>query len=168
MVVALIAAVAENRVIGRAGRLPWRLPDDLRRFKQLTLGHHLILGRSTWETLDGPLPGRTLIVVSRRPGYAAPGARVVGTVVEALALARAAGDAEPFIGGGAAIYREALARDLVDRIYLTRIHRSYGGDTVFPSWDESGWRLAASESHAADPGSNRPAFEFLLFERQRG
>ena len=168
MVVSLIAAVAENGVIGRGGGLPWRLPADLRRFQQPTLGHHLILGRSTWETLDGPLPGRTLVVVSRRPGFSAPGARVVATVEAALELARAAGDAEPFVAGGAQIYREALARDLVDRVYLTRIHRAYEGDTRFPVWDESGWRLVSRESHAADPAADRPAFEFLVYERGRG
>jgi dihydrofolate reductase len=167
MVVSLIAAVAENGVIGRAGGLPWRLPADLRRFQQLTLGHHLILGRTTWETLDGPLPGRTPIVVSRTPGYQAAGARVVATVAAALALARRAGDAEPFVAGGAQIYREALARDLVDRMYLTRIHRAYEGDTRFPAWDESRWRVVRREPHAAEAALDRPAFEFVDLERLR-
>ena len=167
MVVSLIAAVADNGVIGRAGGLPWHLPADLRRFKRLTLGHHLVLGRSTWETLDGPLPERTVVVVSRRPGYRADGAHVVTTVVQALALAHDAGDPEPFIAGGAQIYREALTQGLVDRMYLTRIHRAYEGDTRFPDWEEEAWRVVAREAHAAEGDADRPAFEFLVLERRR-
>ena len=167
MTVSLIVAVAANGVIGREGGLPWRLPADLQRFKQLTMGHHLVLGRGTWETLDRLLPGRTFVVVTRRADYRAPGARVVATVEAGLELARAAGDAEPFVAGGSAIYREALDRDLVDRVYLTRIHRAYEGDTRFPDWDEGRWNLVSRESHPADSEHDRPAFDFLVYERPR-
>jgi dihydrofolate reductase len=165
MPVTLIAAVAENGVIGRNGDLPWRLPADLRRFKELTLGHHLIIGRATWESLGKPLAGRTFIVVTNRAGYEAPGATIVATLDEGIALAQSAGDPEPFVAGGSGIFREALERDRVDQIQLTRIHRAYEGDTRFPEFDESRWRLAAREEHAADPANDRPAFDFLVFER---
>jgi dihydrofolate reductase len=163
--VALIAAVAENGALGKDGGLPWRLPADLRRFKRLTLGHHLILGRRTWETLDAPLPGRIPVVVTRRPGLPA-GLLQAATVGEALALAVAAGDAMPFVGGGAEIFRLALEEDLVDRLYLTRIRQAFDGDTWFPAYDESRYRLVAREDHGLAEGHPYP-FSFLDYERRR-
>ncbi len=162
--VALIAAVAENGALGRDGGLPWRLPADLRRFKKLTLGHHLILGRRTWDTLDAPLPGRIPVVVTRRGGVAQEVLQAA-TVAEAVAIAVAAGDSEPFIGGGAEIFRLALEEDLIDRLYLTRIHRAFDGDTWFPAYDESRYRLIAREDHAVDEGHPHP-FSFLDFARR--
>ncbi|KAB2960127.1 MAG: dihydrofolate reductase [Thermoanaerobaculia bacterium] len=167
MRVSLIAAVADNGVIGREGGLPWHLPADLGRFKRLTTGHHLIVGRATWESVGRPLPGRTFVVVTSRPDYAAPGATVVRSLAEAIRLARAAGDDEPFVAGGAGIYREALERGLVDRLYLTRIHRAYAGDTRFPAWDESAWRVVEEERHVAEAQGDRPAFDFVVLERRR-
>lgn len=163
--VALIAAVAENGLLGRDGGLPWRLPADLKRFKRLTLGHHLILGRRTWETLDAPLPGRTPVVVTRRGGLPADLLQAT-TVGEALAIAVAAGDAMPFVGGGAEIFRLALDEDRIDRIYLTRIHQEFAGDTWFPAWDESRYRLVVREDHTVAEGHPYP-FSFLDFERRR-
>jgi len=163
VVVALIAAVAENGVVGKDGGLPWRLPADLKRFRALTMGHHLILGRKTWETLDGPLPGRIPVVVTRRPGVSAEVLQAA-TVGEALAIAAAAGDRLPFIGGGAEIFRLALAEDRIGRIYLTRIHQAFAGDTFFPLYDESRFRLAAREDHTVAEGHPFP-FSFLDFER---
>jgi dihydrofolate reductase len=165
--VTLIAAVAENGVIGKDGGLPWHLPADLRRFKELTLGHHLIMGRATWESIGRPLPNRTFVVVTNRPGYAAPDARVVSSLEEGIALASAAGDPEPFVAGGSGIFREALERGLVDQLQLTRIHRAYEGDTRFPEFDERGWQLVTREAHPADPAHDRPAFDFLVYERAR-
>ena len=167
MTISLIAAVAANGVIGRDGALPWHLPADLRRFKRLTTGHHLIVGRATWESVGRPLPDRTFVVVTGRPGYLAHGARVVRSLAEGISLARAAGDEEPFVAGGAGIYREALERGLVDRLYLTRIHRAYEGDTRFPAFDESLWRRVERERHAAEAATDRPAFDFLVLERRR-
>lgn len=164
-ITALIAAVAENGALGKDGGLPWRLPADLKRFKRLTLGHHLILGRRTWETLDAPLPGRIPVVVTRRPGLPA-GVLRAATVAEALAIAVAAGDPMPFVGGGAEIFRLALAEDRIDRLYLTRIHQSFDGDTWFPAWDESRFRLVAREDHAVAEGHPYP-FSFHDFERRR-
>jgi len=164
-VVAAIAAVAENGVLGMEGGLPWRLPADLRRFKAMTLGHHLILGRRTWDTLDAPLPGRVPVVVTRRSGLPA-GLLHAPTVAEALAIAAAAGDAMPFVGGGAEIFRIAFAEDRIDRFYLTRIHHSFAGDTWFPTWDESRFELVAREDHTVAEGHPYP-FSFLDFVRRR-
>lgn len=166
MTVSLIAAVAANGVIGRRGALPWRLPADLRRFRRLTDGHHLIVGRATWESVGRPLPGRTFVVVTGRPEDAAAGAAVVRSLEAGIRLARDAGDGEPFVAGGAGIYREALERGLVDRLYLTRIHREYEGDTRFPDFEERDWRAVEREFHAADAQSGQPAFEFVVLERR--
>lgn len=165
MTVSLIAAVAANGVIGRDGRLPWHLSADLKRFKRLTTGHHLIVGRATWESVGKPLPDRTFLVVSRRSGTEQPGVVWVRSIDEALALAAERGDDEPFIAGGEGIYREAIERGLVDRVYLTRILRSYEGDALFPPFDENGWVEISREAHAADPGADAPPFEFVVYER---
>jgi dihydrofolate reductase len=162
MAVALIVAVSENGVIGRAGGLPWQLPRDLRHFKRTTMGHHLIVGRRTWQEVGMPLPGRHMVVVTRDPAFRAEGAVVVPSLDAALAAA--AGDAEPFIGGGAQLYREALERELVDRLYLTRVHAAVAGDTFFPELDLAGWELVSEEHHPADE-KNEHALSFLVYER---
>jgi dihydrofolate reductase len=163
----LIAAVAANGVIGRGGGLPWRLPADLQRFKRLTTGHHLVVGRATWESVGRPLPDRIFVVVTRKRELEGTGVRVVGSVREGIRLALAAGDEEPFVAGGKEVYREALENDLVDRVHLTRIHRDYDGDAHFPEFDESRWRLVERDARAADPANDRPAFEFLVYDRDR-
>lgn len=140
MSVTLIAAMAANRVIGRGNALPWRLPADLRRFKRLTMGHFVLTGRRTWESIGGPLPGRRLIVVSRRPAFHAEGIWTAGSIEEALALA---GDEDVFVAGGEQIYRQTI--DTAVRIELTRIEREFEGDAVFPRFEGAGWRLAALE-----------------------
>jgi len=160
----LIVAAAENGTIGLRSELPWHLPDDLKRFKRLTTGHHLILGRKTWETVGRALPGRTMIVVTRQPGYAAEGALVVGSLDAALAVAASAGDAEPFVAGGGEIYARALDDDRIDRIYLTRVHASPPGDAFFPAVDPRRFRLVAEEPHPAD-ARHREAFTFLTYDR---
>jgi|HubBroStandDraft_3_1064219.scaffolds.fasta_scaffold25548_2 dihydrofolate reductase len=144
----LIAAMAANRVIGAGNALPWRLPADLRRFKRLTMGACLVMGRRTWESIGRPLPGRTTVVVSRRPGYAAPGALVAHSLPAALDAARRAGEGETFVAGGAEVYRQTLA--LADRLYLTVIHRDFAGDALFPAFDPAGWRLIEAERHGPE------------------
>ncbi|MEO8277847.1 MAG: dihydrofolate reductase [Thermoanaerobaculia bacterium] len=165
VVVALIAAVAENGVLGKDGGLPWRLPADLKRFKALTMGHHMILGRRTWDTLDAPLKGRVPVVVTRRGGLP-PELLQAPTVAEAIAIAVAAGDPLPFVGGGAEIFRLALTEDRIDRLYLTRIHQSFEGDTFFPPFDASRFRIAFREDHSVADGQPYP-FSFLDYERAR-
>jgi len=153
-----IVAMASNRCIGKDNALPWRLPADLKRFKQLTMGHTLIMGRKTYESIGRPLPGRTTLVVTRQPDYAPEGVQVAHSLEQALEQAR--GD-EVFIAGGADLYRQAMNR--VQRLYLTRIERAYEGDTFFPELDLSGWRLLAEEHHPAT--ATEPPFAFLTYER---
>ena len=165
MTVSLIVALSANRVIGRDGGLPWYLPADLRHFKRTTMGHHLIIGRKTWQELGKPLPGRDMVVVTRSRNFSPEGVQVVRSVEQALEIA--ATDDEPFIGGGAQIYRIALAGDLVDRLYLTRIHTEIEGDTIFPKIDFDTWELVSEDHHEADE-KNKFAFSFLVYERCSG
>jgi len=153
----LVAAVAANGVIGRTGQLPWHLPEDLRHFKRLTLGHPIIMGRRTWELLGGLLPGREHIVVTRTPGYEAAGAAVAGSLDAALALC--AGEPVVFVIGGRELFAEALP--LAAGLVITEIHRDYQGDTWFPPYDRSRWRETQREPHTAADGTK---FDFVLYE----
>ncbi len=166
MIVSLIAAVAENGVIGRGGQLPWRLSADLRRFKALTMGHPIIMGRRTWESIGRPLPGRTSIVVTRQPRFAMPFPEVqVASDFDAAlkqALAAPGGDAETFVIGGAEIYAVALPH--AHRLYLTKVLSDVDGDAWFPPLNEREWRLLTSERHAAD-AKNEYAHSFEVYER---
>lgn len=152
MIVSLIAALsAENRGIGWRGDLPWHLPRDLARFRQLTMGHALIFGRKTYESLGGrELPGRKLIVLSRSR-LARPGMNTAVSLSEALRVAeRQLGDPEPFIGGGGQVFAEALERGLADRMYLTLVHGAVPADTFFPEYRQDQWRVTEWEEHTAD------------------
>lgn len=168
MRLSLIVAMAANRVIGRDGALPWHLPADLKRFKRLTMGHPLIVGRKTWESIGRPLPGRTMIVVTRQPGYrpADPSGavRVVHSVDDALRLARAVSPGEAFVAGGAELYRETLP--LADRLHLTRIEQDFPGDTRFPEFDPMQWQKVDEERHEASPDTPF-AYTFQIFDRIR-
>jgi len=161
MRLSLIVAMSENRVIGRRGQLPWRLSADLRRFKQLTMGHHLIMGRKTWESIGRPLPGRTSLVISRQPDYQADGAEVVPDLPQAIL--RAAGDDEAFVIGGGEIYQQALP--LVSRAYLTMIHASVEGDTRFPELEADGWRVLEQSPIQSADEKNDHDYSFLIYER---
>jgi dihydrofolate reductase len=164
--VSIIVAAAENGTIGRDNRLPWHLPADLRRFKALTMGHHLLMGRKTWDSVGKPLPGRPIVVISRRPQKLPEGVRLAGSIDEAIAVARSAGEEEAFLSGGGEIYRLALAAGLVDRIYLTRVHHAFDGDAFFPDLDPAAWRLAAREDCPADE-RNPYAFSYLTYDSRR-
>jgi dihydrofolate reductase len=141
------------------------LSDDLRRFKRLTMGHAIVMGRRTWESIGRALPGRRTIVISRQPGYEvdAGGVVVAASLDDALRIADAAGDDDVFIVGGAELYREALSR--VDRLYVTRVRADVDGDTSFPMYDPGEWRLVASEDHGADNRNDFP-FSFEDYERK--
>ena len=136
MKLALIWAMAENRVIGRDGDLPWRIPADLAHFQRTTRGHAVVMGRKTWESLPGALPGRRNLVVSRRSGYRAEGAEVYPSLDAALAAV--AGEERVFVLGGAQLYAVALAR--ADELVVTRVEAEVDGDTYFPDVDWSAWR----------------------------
>ena len=157
----LVVAMSRNRVIGRDNRLPWRLPADLAFFKRVTLGHPVIMGRRTYESIGKPLPGRLNIVVSRDPGYSAPGCTVVHSLEAAY---RAAGGAEEVaVIGGSSIFEEAL-RD-ADRIYLTEVDADVEGDVYFPPFDRSQWSQSELERHARDERHEYP-FRILRLERK--
>jgi dihydrofolate reductase len=156
--VVLVAAVAANGIIGASGRLPWHIPEELKHFKQLTLGHPVIMGRRTWESLKGPLPQRENIVVTRTPGYEAPGAAVAASLEAALALC--AGEPVAFVIGGTQLFKESLP--IAAGMVLTEIQRDYPGDTWFPAWDRSQWKEAQREAHAAADGTR---FDFVRYER---
>lgn len=165
MILSLIYAVAENRVIGQGGRLPWRLPDDFKHFKATTLGHPVIMGRSTFETDAGLLPGRANIVLSTDPAARAraeaKGARAAASLDEALAPYQGS-DAEVFIIGGAQVYAAAFPR--CRRIHETLVHAEPEGDTRLPDFDLSGFRLVRAAEHPAD-ARHAHAFTIRLWER---
>jgi dihydrofolate reductase len=158
---ALIVAVARNGVIGAANGLPWRLPDDLRRFRALTTGHAVIMGRKTWESLPRPLPGRQNIVVTRQSGYAAAGAETAASLDDAMARARM--PAPAFCIGGGELYAVALRQ--ADVVYVTEIGRDFAGDTWFPAFDRSQWIETAREAHRADEGFE---YAFVTYVRPTG
>jgi dihydrofolate reductase len=164
MIVSLIVAMDETRGIGKDGGLPWRLSSDLKRFKQITMGHHIIAGRKTYESIGGPLPGRQMIVVTRNQDYRAEGNSVVHSLAEAIELAGSRGETEAIIVGGAEIYREALT--LADRIYLTQIDATVAADTYFPEWDSSLWKVDESASIPADD-KNQYDCTFKVLSRRR-
>src|SRR3954470_14188141 len=156
MRISILVAVAENGVIGRQGQLPWRLSADLQRFKRLTMGHTIIMGRRTWESIGRALPGRRTVVVPRQGNYPIGDANVsvVGSINEALQVAGTAGDSEAFIIGGSEIYRAALSR--ADRLYITIVMAEVAGDTYFVGekewrdWDWDAWVAVENELHEPD------------------
>lgn len=168
MIVAFVVAVADNGVIGRDGRLPWRMPTDLKRFRRLTLGKPVVMGRKTYESLGKPLDGRDNIVITRQRAFAAPGIHVAASVEEALSLARALAAArgvdEIMIIGGAEVFRAALP--LADRIYLTRVHGRPDGDVVWDDLDPQVWREASREALPQTPRDQFPA-DLVVLDRRR-
>jgi dihydrofolate reductase len=158
--VALIAAVAVNGVIGRDGRLPWRLPEDLRHFRALTTGHAIVMGRRTWESLPGALPERQNIVVTRQPRYRAQGATTASSVEDALR--QIAYPPPAFVIGGGELYRAALP--LANMAYITEIARAFAGDATFPPLDPREWAETLREPRVQD-GPNALAYAFVTYER---
>jgi dihydrofolate reductase len=155
----LVAAVAANGIIGASGRLPWHIPGELKHFKRLTLGHPVIMGRRTWESLKGPLPQRENIVVTRTAGYEAPGAAVAASLEAALALC--AGEPVAFVIGGTQLFEQSLP--IAAGMVLTEIQRDYEGDTRFPAWDRAQWEESQREAHTAEDGTR---FDFVRYERK--
>jgi dihydrofolate reductase len=166
--IAFVVAVAENGVIGRDGKLPWRLPTDLKRFRKLTLGKPVIMGRKTYESIGKPLDGRDNVVVTRHRDFAVAGVRVATSVEEAIELGRELAEKrgvdEAMVIGGEGIFRAALAD--ADRIYLTLVHGTPAGDTRFAIPDAPAWRETAREPMPQGSGDEYPA-DFIVLERQR-
>jgi dihydrofolate reductase len=159
--VSLIVAMARNRVIGINNTLPWHLPADLKHFKALTMGHHIVMGRKTYESIGKPLPGRTSVVVTRNADYAQPGVIVVNSLEAAIAAC--GDDAEIFVIGGAELYRQAIV--LADRIYLTEIDADISGDVHFMELDRKLWIEAGRDSHAQDE-KNLYSYHFVVLDKR--
>jgi len=159
-VISLIVAASTNNVIGNDGELPWRLSDDLKRFKAVTMGKPIVMGRKTFESIGRPLPGRQNIVISRQEGFTADGCDVVQSIEQAVEVAGAA--EEIMVIGGSEIYSAFLP--IASRVYLTRVHTEVEGDAFFPSLDEAEWRRSASQIYDADD-SNEYACTVSLLSR---
>ena len=148
MLISLIAALDRRRGIGKDNQLPWRLPADLKHFRELTTGHHIITGRKTFESIGKPLPGRTTIIITRNQDYSAEGCFITHSLADALTLARTRGEQEAFIIGGAEIYAQALPQ--ADRLYLTLVEAEVEADAFFPAWNESEWRVTETSEYGAN------------------
>lgn len=160
MKISLIVAMSRQGVIGRNDDLPWRLSADLQRFKKITLGHHIIMGRRTFESIGRCLPGRTTVILTRNTEYSQQEASVVPSLDQALL--ECVGDEEVFIIGGAQVYQLALPR--IDRLYITLVHGKVSGDTHFPAMDWSQWRKVEDDRHCADQ-KNEYDYSFRVYER---
>jgi dihydrofolate reductase len=161
MSISIIVAAATNNVIGKDGSLPWHLPEDLRRFRALTMGKPILMGRLTHEAIGRALPGRRNIVISRQPGYQAEGCEVFASPT--LALDAAADAAEVMVIGGGRIYRQMLS--VADRIYMTRVHVSPAGDAFFPALEAGQWQILENEEFAAQDDERPLGYSFEVFQR---
>ena len=159
----LIVALSENYVIGREGQLPWHLSADLKRFKKLTMGHHIVMGRKTYDSIGRQLPGRTSVVLTRQTDWSVEGVLTATDLETALELA--GDDEEVFIIGGSQIYQ--LALPLVERLYVTRVQASVSGDTYFPEITSEQWQLEQTDSFSADE-KNDHDYSFLVYSRIGG
>ena len=162
--ISILVAMAKNRVIGRNNALPWQLPPDLKRFKELTMGHHIVMGRKTYESIGRPLPGRTSVIITRQPDYQVPGAIVVTSIDQALKVCSAGKevDQEIFVIGGAQIYRQSLG--LCQRIYITEIQQEFDGDTLFPELNQQEWREISREKYRLNDGDGLE-YHFVVLDR---
>ncbi len=159
----IVVAMDLNNGIGFQNRLPWHLPSELQIFMTLTLGHHLIMGRKTYESIGKPLEGRTNILVTRNTEYQFEGCLIANSVATALALAESNGESEAFIGGGTGIFRDALPD--TDRLYLSRIHAEFQVDTYFPEFDMTRWTQISKKYHPVDEKNPYP-FTFFICDKE--
>lgn len=159
MSLSLIVALAKNRVIGLNNTLPWHLPEDLKRFRALTTGHHIIMGRKTYESLGRLLPDRTTVIVTRNPNYQVEGALIAHSLEEAMALC--VGDEEAFLIGGAELYQAGL--NLAQKMYVTELDLEVAGDAYFPAFDLSQWQESARVAHISAQGL---PFSYISYHRK--
>lgn len=164
MIVSLIAAVAENRVIGRNNELIWRLPNDMRFFKSTTSGHYVVLGRKTFDSFGKPLPNRTHVVITRNETFHYPGVLRASGIDEALEICRNGGETEVFVLGGGEIYQQSMKH--ADKLYITEVKASFDGDTYFPEFDKSDWREINREPHFKDE-KHAYDYSFVIYERTK-
>lgn len=159
--ISLIAAMAQNRTIGINNTLPWRLPGELKYFKAVTMGHHILMGRKTYESIGKPLPGRTTVIITRNADYTAEGCTIANSIDAAIHAS--ASDNEIFFVGGAELYSQALA--IADRLYLTEIQKNYEGDAHFPAFDYHQWHEVNREKHKTDEPDGLE-FHFVVYDRK--
>ena len=164
MIISIIVAMGSNRAIGYQNTLPWRLSEDLKRFKQLTMGHHLLMGRKTYQSIGRPLPGRTSIVITRQKDFQAEGCLIAHSLDEAIALSEDRSETEAFVIGGAEIYSLALPQ--ADRIYLTFVEANPQADAFFPEFNEVEWEIIEEQNFPADE-KNTFASRFLILDRKK-
>lgn len=163
MIISLLVAMDENRGIGKDNHLPWRLSTDLKRFRELTMGHHILVGRKTFESIGKPLPGRQTIVLTRDEGFGPEGCLVAHSVEDGIRLARERGESELFICGGAEIYAGSLR--VADRMYMTLVHTTADVDTFFPEWEGDEWAEEEVSRHEADAKNQFP-FSFKVLTKK--
>ena len=162
MLISLLVSISENNVIGKDNKIPWHISSDLKRFKRLTMGHHIIMGRKTYESIGKPLPGRTMIVLSKEQHSNQSSIIWAHSLQNALEIAKKAGDDEAFIIGGAAIFK--LAMPMAHKLYLTRVHAIVAGDTFFPQFDSSKWLLV---NKATYPSSEQDEYPFTYLDYRK-
>jgi dihydrofolate reductase len=158
--ITIIAAIAENNALGKDNKLIWHLPADLQRFKKITSKHHVIMGRKTFESLGKPLPNRTNIIITRNNNFTAEGCVIVNSLKEAIAAAK--NDENPFILGGAEIYKQAI--NIADKLDVTFVHHNFEADAFFPKIDEKIWKETSREDHKAD-AKNKYDYSFVTYTR---
>ena len=163
MIISIIVAVDRKGGIGFDGKIPWHLSSDLKRFKELTMGHFLIMGRKTYESIGKPLPGRRMIVVTRNPSFSGNDCLLAYSLAEALILAKEGGEEEVFVIGGGEIFKQALS--IADRIYLTKVETSAKTDTYFPVYDEDEWEVCETSNHPADEQNEYESTYSLLVRK---
>ena len=161
--ISFILAMDENRVIGKENQLPWHLPEDLKFFKRTTMGHPIIMGRKTFESIGRALPGRENIIITRNTDYSNPECTVLHSVEELLSYCKEKQDEEYFVIGGAEIFKELFSK--VDRLYITKIHEEFAGDTFFPAFNLDEWELFSKEKGVKDE-KNPYDYEFLIYNRR--
>ncbi|TCI90194.1 dihydrofolate reductase [Tenacibaculum sp. M341] len=160
--ITIIAAIGQNNELGKNNDLIWHLPADLKRFKKVTSGHHIIMGRNTFESIGKPLPNRTTVIITRNDNYFKEGCLIANSIEQALELAK--GDDEIYIIGGAQIYQQAIASDLVDKLDITIVHESFEADVFFPEIDKTIWKETSREDFKADE-KNKFDYSFVSYEK---
>ena len=159
MIISIIAAVSENNVIGRSGKTPWHIPEDLKRFREITLGHHILMGRKTFKSIGKPLPGRTNLIISKDKKLKIKGTKVFDSIEKAIKFAKNNKEKELFVIGGEKIFNNLINK--TNKIHLTKVLKDYNGDTFFPKIKRNQWKIVSKEKHY----KYNPPFEFLVLKR---
>ncbi len=162
-IITIIAAIANNNALGKDNDLIWHLPADLKRFKKVTTGHHILMGRNTYESIGKPLPNRTTVIITRNKEYKADGCIVVNSIEKAIEVAKS--DEHIYIIGGAQIYKQAMVTNLVDQLDITQVHESFEADVFFPEIDLDTWKESAKEGFKADE-KNKHDYSFISYTKR--